>query len=89
MKDAIILLIPLAGMLLLTYLLLQHFFNKQLKENDKELINNKAKTYLPLKIQAYERAIETYAIEQQGRRRRGEYEDGVIRTPLKSVNPSQ
>ena len=42
MKDAIILLIPLAGMLLLTYLLLQHFFNK-LKENDKELINNKAK----------------------------------------------
>ena len=57
MKDAIILLIPLAGMLLLTYLLLQHFFNKQLKENDKELINHKAKTYLPLKIQAYERAI--------------------------------
>ena len=57
MKDAIILLIPLAGMLLLTYLLLQHFFNKQLKENDKELINNMAKTYLPLKIQAYERAI--------------------------------
>ena len=39
--------------------------------------------------QAYERAIETYAIEQQGRRRRGEYEDGVIRTPLKSLNPSQ
>ena len=57
MKDAIILLIPLAGMLLLTYLLLQHFFNRQLKENDKELINHKAKTYLPLKIQAYERAI--------------------------------
>ena len=39
--------------------------------------------------QAYNQAIETYAIEQQGRRRRGEYEDGVIRTPLKSVNPSQ
>ena len=57
MKDAIILLIPLAGMLLLTYLLLQHFFNKQLKENDKELINHKAKTYLALKIQANERAI--------------------------------
>ncbi len=57
MKDTIILLIPLAGMLLLTYLLLQHFFNKQLKENEKELINQKAKTYLPLKIQAYERAI--------------------------------
>ena len=57
MKDAIILLIPLAGMLLITYLLLQHFFNKQLKENEKELINYKTKTYLPLKIQAYERAI--------------------------------
>ena len=39
--------------------------------------------------QAYQRAQQTYAIEQQGRRRRDEYEDGVIRTPLKSVNPSQ
>ena len=39
--------------------------------------------------QAYNQAIETYAIEQQGRRRRGKYEDGVIRTPLKSVIPSQ
>ena len=39
--------------------------------------------------QAYEKALLSYAIEQQGRRRRGEYEDGVIRTPLKSVNPSQ
>ena len=39
--------------------------------------------------QAYERAQQTYSIEQQGRRRRDEYEDGVIRTPLKSVNPSQ
>ena len=57
MKDVLILLIPLAGMLLITYLLLQHFFNKQLKESEKELINQKAKTYLPLKIQAYERAI--------------------------------
>ena len=38
---------------------------------------------------AYKEALQTYAIEQQGRRRRGEYEDGVIRTPLKSVNPSQ
>ena len=57
MKDVLILLIPLAGMLLITYLLLQHFFNKQLKEIEKELINQKAKSYLPLKIQAYERAI--------------------------------
>ena len=57
MKDVLILLIPLAGMLLITYLLLQHFFNKQLKESEKEIINQKAKSYLPLKIQAYERAI--------------------------------
>ena len=40
-------------------------------------------------MQAYQKALASYAIEQQGRRRRGEYEDGVIRTPLKSVNPSQ
>ena len=33
---------------------------------------------------AYQKAIQSYAIEQQGRRRRDEYEDGVIRTPLKS-----
>jgi len=39
--------------------------------------------------QAYQKAQQSYAIEQQGRRRRDEYEDGVIRTPLKSVNPSQ
>ena len=37
MKDAVILLIPLAGMLLITYLMLQHFFNKTIKENEKEL----------------------------------------------------
>ena len=37
----------------------------------------------------YDKSLETYAIEQQGRRRRGEYEDGVIRTPLNSLNPSQ
>jgi hypothetical protein len=50
-------LIPLAGMLLITYLLLQHFFNKTLKENERELISRKNKTILPLKMQAYERAI--------------------------------
>ena len=32
---------------------------------------------------AYKEALQTYAIEQQGRRRRDEYQDGVIRTPLK------
>jgi len=39
--------------------------------------------------QAYQQAQQSYAIEQQGRRRRDEYTDGVIRTPLTSVNPSQ
>ena len=38
--------------------------------------------------QAYEKALQSYAIEQQGRRRRDEWEDGTIRTPLKSESPS-
>ena len=38
--------------------------------------------------QAYEKALMSYAIEQQGRRRRDEYGDGVIRTILQSKNPS-
>ena len=38
--------------------------------------------------QAYENAALSYATEQLGRRRRDEYEDGVIRTPLKSKPPS-
>ena len=38
---------------------------------------------------AYKEALQTYAIEQQGRRRRDEYQDGVIRTPLKSPFPSE
>ena len=38
--------------------------------------------------QAYDRAMASYSIEQQGRRRRDEYEDGAIRTPLKSESPS-
>ena len=37
---------------------------------------------------AYEKALYSYAIEQQGRRRRDEYADGVIRTVLTSENPS-
>ena len=36
---------------------------------------------------AYEKALMSYAIEQQGRRRRDEYGDGVIRTVLESRNP--
>jgi len=38
--------------------------------------------------QAYQVGLQSYAIEQQGRRRRDEYQDGVIRTPLKSPFPS-
>ncbi len=37
--------------------------------------------------QAYQKALQSYAIEQQGRRRRDEYQDGIIRTPLKSPSP--
>ena len=33
--------------------------------------------------------LQYYAVEQQGRRRRDEYNDGVIRTPLKSESPSK
>ena len=38
--------------------------------------------------QAYEKALLSYAIEQQGRRGRDKYQDGVIRTVLESKNPS-
>ena len=37
---------------------------------------------------AYTEALKTYEIEQLGRRRRSEYQDGVIRIPLKSESPS-
>ena len=37
---------------------------------------------------AYKEALETYATEQVGRRRRNEYNDGVIRLPIKSESPS-
>ena len=37
---------------------------------------------------AYTEALKTYATEQIGRRRRSEYQDGVIRIPLKSESPS-
>ena len=39
--------------------------------------------------QSFQRALQSYAVEQQGRRRRDEYQDGVIRTPLKSEPPSK
>ena len=36
---------------------------------------------------SYNEAVQRLAIEQQGRRRRDEYQDGVIRLPLPSQNP--
>ena len=36
---------------------------------------------------SYRRALQSYAVEQMGRRRRDEYQDGVIRTPLQSPSP--
>ena len=38
---------------------------------------------------SYQRALQSYSIEQQGRRRRDEWQDGIIRTPLKSESPSK
>jgi hypothetical protein len=37
---------------------------------------------------AFRTAMASYGVEQQGRRKRGEYDDGVIRTPIKSDSPS-
>ena len=39
--------------------------------------------------QAYQRALQSYSIEQQGRRRRDEWQDGVIRTGMQSESPSK
>jgi len=39
--------------------------------------------------QSYQRALASYSIEQQGRRRRDEWQDGAIRTPMKSESPSK
>ena len=36
---------------------------------------------------SYQEAIQTFAAEQQGRRRRDEYRDGVLRIPLNSPTP--
>ena len=47
----------------------------------------------PDMIQYYEasfkRALQSYAVEQQGRRRRDEWQDGAIRSPIKSESPSK
>ena len=39
--------------------------------------------------QTYSKAANTYSIEQQGRRRRDEWQDGAIRSRLKSESPSK
>lgn len=57
MKDILILSIPLAGILVATYLMLQHFQNKSAFEREKEIDIQKTKTFFPLQIQAYERVI--------------------------------
>ena len=38
---------------------------------------------------SFRRAMQSYSIEQQGRRRRDEYQDGAIRTPISSEPPSK
>lgn len=57
MKDVLILSIPIAGILVATYLMLQHFQNKSAFEREKEIDIQKTKTFFPLQIQAYERVI--------------------------------
>jgi hypothetical protein len=37
--------------------------------------------------QSYKEAVQGLGVEQQGRRRRDEYRDGMIRIPLKSDSP--
>ena len=36
---------------------------------------------------SYQEAIQTFAAEQQGRRRRDEYRDGALRIPIQSPTP--
>ena len=36
---------------------------------------------------SYKRSLASYSIEQEGRRRRDEYQDGVIRNSIKSPSP--
>ena len=38
---------------------------------------------------SFRRALQSYAVEQQGRRRRDEWQDGAIRSPIKSESPSK
>ena len=38
--------------------------------------------------QSFQRALQSYGLEQQGLRRRDEYQDGVIRIPMPGKPPS-
>jgi len=38
--------------------------------------------------QSFQRALQSYGLEQQGLRRRDEYQDGVIRIPMPAKPPS-
>ena len=44
-------------------------------------------TYVQLYDQKYAQAVQGLATNQMGRKRRDEYSDGVLRIPLKSVDP--
>lgn len=57
MKDILTITIPIIGMLVISYLLLKHYLDKSLAEQNKDIISLKNKEFLPLKMQAYERAI--------------------------------
>ena len=42
---------------------------------------------MQLYTQKFQTALEAFANEQMGRKRRDEYENGVLRIPLKSIAP--
>ena len=57
MKEILIIALPITGMLVISYLILKHYIDKELAEKNKSILSLKNKEYLPLKMQAYERAI--------------------------------
>ena len=42
---------------------------------------------MQLYTQKFQQALQLFAQEQMGRKRRDEYSDGVLRLPLRSVDP--
>ena len=57
MKEILIIALPITGMLVISYLLLKHYLDKEIAQKNKRIVSLKNKEYLPLKMQAYERAI--------------------------------